>query len=210
MRGTRLVLLFIAGVGTTPFASAQSGGGFDQDWKEFTGSGAAASGGGFSLVGVAGPSAEVAGGSFAHDAGFVRGLCGGTIETYGAGCPGSGGFVPALAMSGCPATGYDLVFEISGGLGGSFASIYLGLGAGVVPLGGGCSLLLTPLLPGAISPLPLFGAGPGNGAITLPTTVPQSVPAVVLPVTLQVLIADPGSPSGTGLSATNGVKLTLN
>jgi len=207
-RITRLLAVGITAAAFVPLAEAQSGGGFDQEWQAFTGGGATASGGGFSLVGTTGPAADVTGGSFAHDAGFVRGICGGTIETYGAGCPGSGGFVPAFSMSGCPSTGYDLVFEFSGGLGNSFASVFLGLGEGNLPLGGGCSLLVNPLLPGIISPLPLFGVGAGNGELTLPVTVPQAVPAILLPVTMQALVADPGAPSGTGFSATNGVKLT--
>lgn len=210
MRAARTLVFLAALVTLAPTAAAQSGGGFDQDWPTFAGGGETVAGGGFSLVGTAGPATALSGGAYAHDAGFVRGICNGTIESYGAGCPGTGGFVPVFTMSGCPSTGYDLVFDVESALGGSFFSIYLGLGEGSLPIGGGCFLLTNPLLPGIISPLPLFGAGAGNGTLTLPVTVPPSVPAVVLPVTLQALVSDPGSPSGTGISASNGIKLTLN
>ncbi|MFG0320034.1 MAG: hypothetical protein ACF8XB_22370 [Planctomycetota bacterium JB042] len=208
MRVPLLFLLLASAL--APAAAPQSGGGFDQDWQAFDGGGKTVSGGGFSLVGSAGPATPLSGGSFAHDPGFVRGICGGTIETYGTGCPGTGGFVPVFTMAGCPSNGDDIVFDVQSALGGSFFSIYLGLGEGSLPIGGGCNLLTNPLLPGIISPLPLLGAGAGNGSLVLPVTVPSNVPSVVLPVTLQALVSDPGSPSGTGISASNGVKLTLN
>jgi len=211
----RAVLAGLAAVAVisaiTPDAAGQSGGGFELTWSTSDAGGATSVGGALSLVSTPGqPDAgSSSGASFAHDGGFSPGVCGGTIETYGTGCSGTGGFVPQFAMGGCPSTGYDVTLDISQGLGGSQAFLFIGLGPASLAMGGGCTLNVSPLVGAPIGPFPLFGAGPGNGAISVPITVPNSVPAFVFPVTLQVFVADPTAPSGVGFSNSNGVQLTL-
>jgi hypothetical protein len=123
--------------------------------------------------------------------------CAGFFQPYGAGCEGSGGFVPALAGSGCPAGGETITLTVSGGLGGAAGILFLGLGTGSQPLQG-CELQVLPVLPVSI-PLLLGGAGPGNGGVALPAGIPPGVPVVDL--YLQALFADSGAPGGVSGTA---------
>src|SRR5262245_51955849 len=47
----------------------------------------------------------------------------GHLETYGTGCPGSGGFVPALEFTGCAHTGQVVTITLHGGLGGAICIV---------------------------------------------------------------------------------------
>lgn len=211
MRRLLILGLFIHGLALAPAATAQSGGGFDQDWHSVDGGGTVVTGGGFSLAGSVGQhdaAAASIGGGFAHDGGLWRGVCGGTLFSYGSGCAGTGGFVPTLAMTGCAASGYDVVLDIANGPGPSQAIVLLGLGQASTPIGGGCALNVSPVLPVTVGPLPLFGVGPGNGAISAPVTIPP-VAAVLITVTLQAVIGDATAPNGLGFTLTNGVSVTL-
>ncbi len=127
----------------------------------------------------------------------------GSTSTYGNGCPGSGGFVPALAVSGCAVPGASLELEITGGLGGGAAVLFAGGAAASLPMAGGCTLLLLPALPVGTFPLP--GAGAGNGALSFGGVVPATAPAGSLK--LQVFTNDPGVPHG--FAASNAVDLTI-
>ncbi len=126
---------------------------------------------------------------------------------YGAACPGSGGFLPSLSLKatfdGCFAAGDGVSFDIKGGLGGSTCLLLLGLSTAAAPLPGGCSLLLAPTQANVV--LPLFGAGPGAGAISFSSTIPAGFPA--LSVYLQGFVVDPGV--ARGFSATNGLRMTV-
>ncbi len=204
LRSVAIVLSLAGGT-----AAAQVGGAFELTWSTVDAGGAKQSGGAFALVAASGQ-AEASlstGGTYAHDGGFAPGVCGGTVTPYGSGCPGTGGFVPQLTLRGCPANGYGESIEVSGGLPGAPAFLFIGFGKAALPMGGGCTLNVFPLFPATIGPLPLIGAGPGNGAFALPVTVPTSVPSVILPVTLQAFVTDPGAPGGTGFSNSNGVEL---
>jgi WD40 repeat protein len=137
------------------------------------------------------------------DATVVMSECPGHIEAYGAGCAGSGGFVPALDVSGCATAGGAITVSIDGGLGGASAFLLLGLGQGSAPLKG-CTLLVSPLLP-PLLPLALPGSGAGNGALSLPALLPTSLPDMSF--TLQAWIQDAGAPKGW--ASTNGVQLDV-
>lgn len=207
----RLLLSAFATGALAAAAAAQSGGGFDLTWNATAAGGVtAATGGGFRLAASSDveEGAALAGGSFHLDGGFWPGVCGSFIQSYGAGCAGSGGIVPQFSMRGCDASGYDVVLEVQQGLGGGQAFLFLGLGQAALPMGGGCLLNVFPLLPGPIGPLPLTPGGPGGGSLTLPVTVPP-ITAVVATITHQVFVSDPGAPSGTGFSNTNGVAVHL-
>ena len=140
---------------------------------------------------------------FITDATVVMSECPGEITAYGAGCAGSGGFVPALGVTGCATAGGAMDVSISQALGGSTAFMLLGLGQGSIPLKG-CTLLVDPLLP-TIVPLGLGGVGPGNGALTLPAILPSTIPDMVF--TLQAWVKDAGA--AKGWATTNGVQVSI-
>jgi len=128
-----------------------------------------------------------------------------TAGAYGAGCPGSGGFSPALAMPGCVEPGRSFSLELSEGLGGAPALLVVGTETGALPLGNGCHLLLDDLI-GAPIALTLSGAGPGAGALDVPVTIAPGVPAGTV-LTAQVFAIDAGAP---GLfCASNGALLAV-
>lgn len=124
------------------------------------------------------------------------------VNAYGAGCAGSGGFVPDLTFNGCPAAGTQISIEITNGLGGAPCVILFGTGQASIPVGSGCSLLLSGVLPFSL-PLPLGGTGPSHGSIFLPAVLPTPLPSVTF--TMQAFVGDPAS--GTGYSNSNGVEV---
>lgn len=125
------------------------------------------------------------------------------FDPFGAGCPGTGGFVPELSLSGCADSSGSVNLEINKGPGGSVAALLLGLGQASSPLGGGCTLLLSGVLPQTLM-LPLFGTGPGSGAISISSGLPANLLAGS--ITAQSFVAD--SALGQGFTSTNGVVLT--
>ena len=127
----------------------------------------------------------------------------GAVTPYGAGCAGTGGFVPSLDVTGCAAPGGSIILAIDHALGGASALLFLGGAQGSFPVGGGCSLLLAPS-PVVVS-LPLGGSGPGNGNVAVPATVPAySGP---LDLYLQAFVVDVTAPFG--FSATQGLQVGL-
>lgn len=131
-------------------------------------------------------------------------ICPATITSFGTGCPGSGGFVPALAMSGCPSPGDSVTLSISKGLGGANAILFFGIVPLALPLGGGCQLHPQPLLPITLT-LPLSGSGAGTGAISVPATIPAgSSPGQIV---VQAFVPDPGAP--LKFSNTNALILNI-
>ncbi len=127
----------------------------------------------------------------------------GTFTPYGASCAGSGGYAPKLALSGCYAPGGALTLRIGAALGGSAALLLVGLNESNSPIGGGCSLLVSPVL-AAIGPLPLFGAGAGQGSVQLTAFLPATFGQA--DAILTAACADPASP--IGFTTTNGVRIT--
>lgn len=125
-------------------------------------------------------------------------------RSYSFGCAGSGGHRPKIFFTGCLAPQGAANFHLTSGLGGSIAWLVFGHASTEVPMEGGCSLKVSPLLPIAV-PLPLGGAGPGNGAITFPVTLPT--PGAAGTFTTQAFVLDPGVPHGYANS--NGLEVTL-
>ena len=212
MNRVALLALLVASA-SAPAAVGQTGGGYDLSWHTFdVGGETGSSGGGYSLVsttGQADAADSLSGAAYDADGGFLPGVCGSSVSPYGVGCPGTGGFVPQFDLGGCVANGYDAVVEIEQGLGGASAFLFLGLGSASLPMGGGCTLNVFPLLPTPVGPFPLTPGGPGAGSISLPITIPPTVDALVVTVTLQAFVADPTAPSGVGFSNSNGVQVTL-
>lgn len=138
---------------------------------------------------------------------FLYSLDPNPVPEYGIGCPGSGGFVPRLAMNetydGCKKPGSSLGVSVSNALGGSYCLLMLGVNTAVLPLNPTCSLLLVPSASNAV--LPLFGSGPGSGAISINATIPAGFPTVS--VYFQGFVPDSGA--SFGVSATNGLRMTV-
>jgi hypothetical protein len=106
-------------------------------------------------------------------------------------------------VTGCATGKGTITMHLANGLGGAPVLLLLGATQTSVAVGGGCTLLVPPVLslPGIV----LGGAGAGNGAINVSATLDATVPAVTL--TLQAAIGDAGSP--LGFSMTNGVQVDI-
>jgi trimeric autotransporter adhesin len=131
--------------------------------------------------------------------------CSGTITAFGAGCAGSGGFVPSLAATGCAMNDGYVSIAIGNALGGSTATLLLGIAPTFLPVGGGCAVLVQPSPLVTIAGFPLAGIGPGSGSVTITAPVPATLPP--LTVVIQAAIVDPGNVLGVTL--TNGVQLAI-
>lgn len=152
------------------------------------------------------PLAYAADGHLAYgrsDPTVVLAKCPGRVDTYGAGCAGSGGAVPALGATGCATTGSLLTITAGDALGGAPAILLFGAGAGAQPLLG-CTLLVLPVLPVTL-PVALSGSGAGNGGFDLPLLLGPGFPALAF--TTQLFVLDAGGPAG--LSASNGLALAI-
>lgn len=119
---------------------------------------------------------------------------------YGSGCAGAGEFVPQLLAVACD--GPSLSLSIEDGLGGAKAFLFIGTSTAELPMGGGCSLLVFPAI-GPIGPLPLGGAGDGNGT----TLLTVSKPVVPSPVTLHVQAFVDDAGGAMPFSNSNGLSL---
>lgn len=80
---------------------------------------------------------------------------------------------------------------------------FLGITQAPIPIAGGCSLLVSPIAGNL--PLPLFGTGPGDGAVTITVGLPK--PVSVGSFTAQTFVIDSGVPQGFWNS--NGVLVTV-
>ena len=147
-------------------------------------------------------------GSFSGSA-YVFDLPPQPFAEYGSGCPGTGGIIPQLAMTGSATPGGQVQLDILNGVGSGTAFVFLGLQQAALNMGFGCTLNVAPLLPAVLGPVPLFplGAqGPGAGSISIPATIPANVVAPAT-VTLQAFIADSGAPGG--FSNSNGIEMNV-
>jgi hypothetical protein len=152
------------------------------------------------------PLAYAADGHLAYgrsDPTVVLANCPGQVDTYGVGCAGSGGAVPALAATGCATTGSLLTITADQALGGAPAILLFGAGPAAQPLLG-CTLLVTPVLPVTL-PIALSGSGPGTGGFDLPLLLGPGFPAIAF--TTQMFVLDAAGPAG--LSASNGLFLSI-
>ena len=129
------------------------------------------------------------------------GLCR-LFDTYGNGCPGSGGFSPSLTTdAGCVGPDTSALIHVGGGLGGAPALLLIGLTDASLPIGNGCTLLIGGFVPASLW-LPLGGSGPGDGTSTLSASIPPTPGGWSLYT--QAFVVDPGS--ATGFSATNALR----
>ena len=124
------------------------------------------------------------------------------VVSYGAGCAGTGGRTPFLAVTGDLSPGATFSIEVGDGLASSQALVFIGTGQAAFPIGSaGCTLNVFPLLPTTVGPFALSASGSGSVAIPTP-----AVTALVT-FTLQAFVLDSGV-SG-GFSNSNGVSVEL-
>lgn len=140
----------------------------------------------------------------ADNAGNLSGLvevysrdCGQTVA-LGASCPTSVPSSPQLAVDGCFVGGGIVSLEITSGVPGGVALVFLGFPSAPIPLPGGCALLLSPL------PTPIVLPLDASGGIWIGTSLP--IGTGLIPFAMQALMADAGLPSG--LAGTNSVSIT--
>lgn len=127
--------------------------------------------------------------------------CEGDVFEYGAGCAGSGGFVPVLSATGCPDAGAVLTIRLTGALGASQGLLFVGIAPAALVVAG-CPFLVSPAASFSLA-VPIFGPpAPGAGFFTLPVIVPPGLSGTVH---LQAFVLDGGGPAGA--SATNGLGL---
>lgn len=130
----------------------------------------------------------------------------GSVRRYGAGCAGTGGFVPQLQLNGCAEAGGAVTLDISNGLGGSNALLFLGLGRANISLSIGCAFLLSSVIPSPVTlPLGGFPGLAGDGSLAAPTVIPITLPSVTF--TMQAFVIDPASPPGA--AATNALEVVI-
>lgn len=133
----------------------------------------------------------------------VHASCG-TVEEYGSGCPGAGGYTPLLKASGCPRQGGSLTLSVSGAAGGVRTGLLLvGADSVALDLGGGCTLLVHPFT--TILPLLISGVGDGRGQTEINGGIPSTWP--LGPTTLQVVVPD--AQGFKGYTMTNAVQVDL-
>lgn len=135
-----------------------------------------------------------------------NGPCAGGVQAYGAGTPGSGGVVPTLTASGCPAVGSALTVRLDDVVGAAPGYLMLGLSEAAIPYKGG-ALYLSPIA--AWLPVQAGGAAgaPGAGHLDLPFGTLADPALAGLTVVAQAIVADGGTPAGVAL--TQGLRLEI-
>ncbi len=126
----------------------------------------------------------------------------GYFATYGSGCPGSFGKVPALGGSGAPTPGGTVTLAVSNGLLMSSGLLFLATAPGSTPLGGGCDCLLGGTFLGGGIPLTLGF----TGEVQLTGPIPASTPAT--DVYFQWIGFDSGSANGQ-YAVSNGLRMHI-
>lgn len=125
----------------------------------------------------------------------------GSAQKYGSGCVGFGNRIPRIDVSGCVKANGTVNFTLDKGKPNSLALLVFGLAQSATPIGGGCFLNVTPMLPPVVGPFPLDSDGEIAFSALLPGTV---VPGTV---TMQGIVADATTP--IGFTTTNGLQLTF-
>lgn len=143
--------------------------------------------------------------TFAQQRGRVYVIAAHPARSIGTGLAGSGGSVPALALSGCPRLGAALSLEVSGALGGAPGVLVVGRTRGDLALLGGT---LYPS-PGGFQLVHVAGGtsgDPGAGTFSLPVQLGLDPVLIGARFHVQALYLDPQAPRGA--SFTQGLTIT--
>lgn len=126
---------------------------------------------------------------------------------YGAGCAGSGGFVPSFTALNPAVAGQGLGLQIADGIGGGSAILMMGIGQASLPIGPvGCTLLVSPTPILVQTPaIPMGGVGPGNGSVQIAGLLPLSMSGITF--NIQAFVIDAGAP--LGFAASNGLEFLV-
>lgn len=132
--------------------------------------------------------------------------CGGLFAHYGAGVAGSGGFVPTIDGTGCPAPGATVTIDIANGLGGTCGCLVLGFSPATDPAPGGTILVAQPWL---VFPHDMMGStgSPGVGTFSMDLSIPADPSLQGITAYLQAGYLDPGGPAG--ITFTDGLSMTI-
>jgi hypothetical protein len=131
----------------------------------------------------------------------------GPAWAYGQGCPGQGSLVPALRGSGTinGTAGGTITYDLSNAAPLSIAFVAFGFDRTVQPLGNGCDILLSPVLPFYLGPSVTGPGAPGSGTASFGFSLPAGYPG--LRITAQGVVLENGSAGSIVLS--NGVMLQI-
>jgi probable HAF family extracellular repeat protein len=121
----------------------------------------------------------------------------GGFTIYGEGAVGSGGYTPGFYGQGFPEPGGEIRTVLITGLGGAPGLLLFGSGYETMTFKPGVEIQILPLLPLQV-PLVLQGTGAGAGLLQIKTEIPPDITPMM--ITLQMLFADPGGPSGFTVS----------
>lgn len=132
--------------------------------------------------------------------------CGGEGAPYGLGCPGSGGFVPALDAAGCPSPGGAVILSATDVLGGTGGWLLAGTSPTSQTLAPGCRLYVD-LADAILLPFSVTGPSvPGAGTASLTVPIPASAPGGAV-FAVQGVFAD--AASSLAVAATNGFRFVI-
>jgi len=130
----------------------------------------------------------------------------GNFTTYGSGTAGTGGRVPAAALSGSPQLDGDVILSLSNGRGAAPVLLIVGFARATIPFAGGQLLVATPWIEVAAALDGTPGVA-GDGDLAVTDTVPDDPALIGLVVDVQALVADPAAQKKLALS--NGAELTI-
>lgn len=108
---------------------------------------------------------------------LLRNRSPGSVQSVGTSCAFSGVSPPTLSASKPALAGQPFTLSLSNGFGGATAILFFGSKTTSVPVGLGCSFYLTSLAPTPVV-FPLPGSGPGQGSISIPTSMPVSLAGI--------------------------------
>jgi probable HAF family extracellular repeat protein len=127
-----------------------------------------------------------------REAFIIEPPCAGFFASYGSGCAGSNGRVPALSGAGCPTPAAPFALSLIDGPASTPAFVCIGTGQGIMNVKPGCDLQVLPLI--AVVPF----TTDGFGDLWLESTLPTGTPAFDLYA--QEFLIDPPAPLGLATS----------
>jgi hypothetical protein len=126
-----------------------------------------------------------------------------SAQTYGSGCPGTGGIVPAIGGNGLPQIGNPgFGINVQNGLPSSIALLAAGISSANIPVGP-CTVLVAP--PWATLALPLDASGTGSTPLPIPNS-PQLAGVLLY---AQYLVIDPNGAFLGFASLSNGLEMLV-